>query len=283
MPSLLAQRLVREAGYAVVPLPFAEAFRLQEVLSPDAIREGRPTARPAVTDTVIPPFLYQTKPAVPAAPLPTLGVRLLLLTHDRVATSTVERIVEAAYDSRFARMLHPALDRSLLSAIPRRELHAGAIAYLDRREPAITGEAVNDASNTLSVLGALVGSGAFLVQAWRQRKRARREQLVADHLLRVAALERRIVESELGAALDLDTLIAIQRELLQLKSEVLDRFTSGALDDQSLAGLLDPINAARDHVGELLLHVRTQIEEKAQLEGRTSSAVWKEAAAEKTD
>jgi hypothetical protein len=168
--------------------------------------------------------------------------------------------------------------------MPRRELHRGAIAYLGRRESALTGEAVDDLANTLSVLGALAGGIVFVVQGWRQRRSARREQVVAEHLLRVAAIERRIVESELAATLDLDALIAVQRELLEQKSAALERFTSGELDDQSLLSeMLGPLDAARDHVGELLLHVRGQLEEKAAREGRARSAVWNEAAADADD
>lgn len=281
MPSLTAQKLVRDADYVVVALPFAEAFRLQAILESDAREEPRAAGfRRAVTEAVIPPFLYQTKPAVPDTPLPTLGARLLLLAHERVSDATVEHVLEAAFDTRFARILHPPLDRSLLAGLPRRELHSGSIAYLKRHEPAINGEVVGELSNTLSVLGALVGSGAFVLQGWRQRQRARRELLVSTHLLRVAELERQIVEAELSANLDLDTLIAVQRQLLELKSDALQRFTSGELDDQSLlSNLLDPVNAARDHVGELLLHVRAQLEDVAEAQGRTSSSVWKQAAA----
>jgi TRAP-type uncharacterized transport system substrate-binding protein len=285
MPSLLAQRLVREAGYGLVPLPFAEPFRMQAILTEDATPGGphEGGVRRLVTETSIPPFLYRTRPAVPAEPLPTLGARLLLLTHERVANATIERVLGAIYETRLTRLLHPTLDHSVLSGTPRRELHPGTIDYLAQREPAITGEVVSDASNTLSVLATLLGGGLFLVQGWRQRQRARREQVATEYLLRVAAVERRVVENELATTLDLDVLIGLQRELLTLQSEVLDRFTNGALDDPSLAGLLDSINASREHLGDLLLHVRSDLEEQARREGRTSSAVWSEAAAEAAD
>jgi len=281
MPSLVAQRLVREGGYVLVPLPFAEAFRMQAILAEDETAGGQHHAgvRRLVTEVSIPPFLYRTRPAVPAEPLPTLGARLLLLTHERVENATIEHVLGAIYETRLTRLLHPTLDHSVLSGTPRRELHAGTVEYLAQREPAITGEVVSDASNTLSVLATLLGGGLFLVQGWRQRQRARREQVATEYLLRVAGVERRVVESELAATLDLDALIALQREILELKSEVLDRFTEGALDDAALGGLLDSIRASREHVGELLLHVRSQLEEQAQVGGRASSAVWKEAAA----
>jgi TRAP-type uncharacterized transport system substrate-binding protein len=280
MPSLMAYRLVREAGYVVVPLPFAEALRLQSILEDDDPTDADDAIdRRLIADTAIPPFLYQTKPAVPEAALPTLGARLVLIAAPHVSAATVERVLDAAFDTHFARFLHPAIDRSLLATTPRRTLHPGAVEYLVRNEPAITGEMVSDLNNTLGIAGALIGAGAFSVQGWRQRRRAQREQLVARHLLRIAAIERRIVEIELAAELDLDTLIGIQRELLLLKGNVLELFTSGTLDDHAaLGGMLAPVDAARRRTGELLLHVREQIEARAQTEGRAAGEVWAEEA-----
>jgi hypothetical protein len=201
-----------------------------------------------------------------------------------VSDATIERVLEAIFDTRFARVLHPALDPAQVAAMPRTELHHGTLAYLARREPAITGQEMGDLSNSLSALGALLGGGAFLYQGWRRRQRARRDQLVGQHLRRVAEIERRIVEIELGASLDLDPLIDVQRELLQVKSDALDHLTSGAIDDPAqLSSLLEPVDAARDHVGDLLLHVRAKLEERARREGRSATAVWNEAAAEGPD
>jgi len=59
---------------------------------------------------------------------------------------------------------------------------------------------------------------------------------------------------------------------------VLTRFTAGELGDQvTLTDLLSPLNSARDHVGDLLLHVRENLEQQALEQGRTAEAVWKEA------
>jgi hypothetical protein len=46
-----------------------------------------------------------------------------------------------------------------------------------------------------------------------------------------------------------------------------------------LSELLVPVNAARDHVGELLLHVRENLEKQAETQGRPAEALWVEAAA----
>ena len=63
-----------------------------------------------------------------------------------------------------------------------------------------------------------------------------------------------------------------------MKTDALTRFTEGALGDQaSLTDLLTPLNAARDHVGNLLLHVRDNLESQALRQGRSAEAVWDEA------
>src|SRR5262249_907874 len=127
-------------------------------------------------------------------------------------------------------------------------------------------------------LGALVGGGLFLWQWWRQRTRAERDRTFGTYMLRVAEVERRIAALELAATLELEPLAELQRELLELKSEALERFAAGDLGDQAvLSDLLSPINSARDHIGGLILHIRDNLEERADAEGRTATALWTEA------
>lgn len=280
LPSKVAAVLVREAGYRLAPLPFAEAFRLNALISNEPVTGPEADIERAYTlQTTIPSFIYETQPAVPSAALPTLGTQLLLVANAGVSPETVGEVLAAIFDSPFARIFHPPLDRSLLGGTPRITLHDGTVAFLARNDPVITQETVGDLSNTVSILGALLGGGAFLLQGWRQRRRAARDALLTEFAMRVAAIESRVVEIELSADMELDTLITLQRDLLQLKSEVLLRFTAGELGEQSaLSDTLAPINAARDHVGELLLHVRNNLENKAESEGRTVDAVWVEAA-----
>jgi hypothetical protein len=233
-----------------------------------------------VVDSVIPGFVYGTDPPSPPEAIHTLGTRLLLVAHQGVSPETVGRVLEAVFRSRFARIVEPPLDGSLL-ALPRRlRLHPGTLEFEKEGKPVITADNVDEFSNSLSVLGALVGGSIALWSAWQQRKRARANQLFGEFMLRVAEVERKAVEIELSASQELPPLVALQRDLLQLQGEALERFASGELGGQSaLADLLAPVNAARDHVGDLLLHVRENIEEDAQAQGRSPGAVWQEAIA----
>ena len=234
---------------------------------------------PYTSDMLIPPYTYQTEPPVPAEPTHTIGAPLLLVARDVVSPKTVEAVLDTVFNSRFARLHQPPLDRSVLSLPSRIELHPGAITYRQRDDPLITASDVDALSSTLSVLGALIGSTLFLWQWWRQRRQSRREQLFREHLSHVARIERGVVELELSADMALEPLIALQRALLQIKSAVLDDFAAGLVGSQSaLFELLTPINAARDHIGKPLLHVRDNLEERAEVEGRTSEDVWKEEA-----
>ena len=97
-------------------------------------------------------------------------------------------------------------------------------------------------------------------------------------LLRVADIERRIAALELFATLQLELLAELQRELLELKSEALDRSAAGDLGDQAaISDLTTPIDAARGHIGSLILHIRENPEEQADAEGRTAITLRTEA------
>ena len=197
VPSKVAQKLVRSGRYRLEPLPFADALRLSALVSEDPKKGlAREIERPFVVDTVIPGFAYGTDPASPPTPLHTLGTRLLLVCHERVSPETVARFLDAAFTSRFAHVVEPPMNRSLLALPQRLELHPGTIAFVNRDKSIVTGDNVNDLANTLSVLGALVGGSIFLGRAWRQRRQARTDDLFGAYMLRVAEVERKAVELE---------------------------------------------------------------------------------------
>ncbi|MFN8640407.1 MAG: hypothetical protein U0802_01610 [Candidatus Binatia bacterium] len=280
VPSKVVLQLVRHAGYQLVPLPFAESFRLSALILDDlADGDVASLVEPQhAVDTEIPAFSYATDPPVPAAPLHTIGTRLLLVAHEAVPIDTVVVILDTILHSRLAQVAHPPLDRGVLGAPPRIPLHPGTSEYLRRDQPVITDETIDELNNTVGILGALVGGGLFLWQFRRERRQHRREGVFAECVRGIADIEARVAALELAATLELEPLVALQREVLELKAQALERFTAGELGDQAaLSDLLMPLNAARDHIANLLLHVREQLEERAEEEGRTVSAVWTEA------
>jgi TRAP-type uncharacterized transport system substrate-binding protein len=278
VPERVVQALVSAGRYRLVPLPFADAFRLNALLAttPGVDPVGvRAADRQYVIDAIVPPFTYSRDPAVPSEPLQTVGSRLLLIANDRVPNDTVAFVLDAIFKSRFSRIANPPLDPSVLALPPHLHPHPGTIAYVRRTQPLLTSENLGKLSNALSILGALVGGGLCLTQWRRQRAKTQRENLFGSYVVRVADIERRLAALELAATLDPPSLIALQQELLRVKGEALERFTAGELGDHTaLTNLLGPLDAARDHIGELLLHVRDNIEERAVAEGRSEQALW---------
>lgn len=279
VPSKLAIELIRRHDYALVPLPFAHAFRLAGMLSDESGSVvSKRVERRYTSDYLLPAYLYGTSPPNPPESLPTLGVRLVLVAHRDLSPDLVEDVVDVMFASRFAHVPEPSLHPSLFGRRPHAGLHEGALAYLARDKPFLAASDVDRIANTLSVLGALLGAGVFVWQAWRQRARAARDRIFGGYQLEVAAVEARIAELELSAQLELDALVELQRKVLQLKSDALARFAAGELGEAAnLTDLLSPLNAARDHLGDLLLHVRENLEKRALEQGRTAEAVWEEA------
>ena len=272
-------QLVRERGYTLVGLPFGRAFRLSDLVrDPNQPSAAGEIERRYTEAVEIAEYSYQIEPPIPSQPLATIGARLLLVANANVSRATVEGMLETVFETHFARLPHPPLDRKLLGLPPRHPLHAGALAFVERDRPWLSGNDADKLANTLSILGAFVGGGLFLWQSLRQRVGARRDELFAKYQLQIAALEGRVVEHELAADLALDPLITLQRELLRLKSEALGRYAAGELGSRAtLTDLLVPLNAARDHVAALLLHVRENVEQQAESEGREAQEVWDEA------
>lgn len=278
VPSQLALPFLRSGGYRLVPLPFADAMRLN-ALSTHVVGAEHEVDWQYITDVTIPAFTYSMRPPAPSAPLPTVGSRVLLIANERVPNATIALVLEAVFRSRFARIADPPLDPSVLDLPARLRLHPGTIAYRQRDDPLLTADSVNTMNNALGVAGALVGATIFLLQWRRQRTTSRRDELFGAYVQRAADIERRLAALELSATLDLPTLIGLQREVLEVKTEALERFAAGELGSQTaLYELLAPLNTTRDQIGNLLLHVRENLAERAAEEGRSEQAIWRDAA-----
>jgi len=286
LPSRIAQALVTERGYRLVPLRFAQAFALSALTGkePGSVADSHQVdafglRRAFVYDTVIPAYTYDVEPAVPAEPLHTLGARLILVANENVAPASIERVLDAIFHTRVAHAVQPPLDPTLLSLPAELELHQGTLAYMGRDKPLITQDALDTASSTFSLVGASAGGLLFFWQWWRQNRRRRRDETFEAYILKVAAVERQATELELAAQLELEPLLGLQRELARLKADALDRFSTGELEGRELvSGFLTHANDTRDMLARLILHVRENLEERAEAEGRSAKSIWKEEA-----
>lgn len=286
IPSKIADDFIIDAGYRLVSIPFADAFRLAEMYiigeNPDqnASPAGGDLAinRRFTTDVLIPPFTYSTNPPVPARPTHTIGAPLLLLANNQVSADSVSAILGVVFETNFARIMQPIISSDMLDLPPRVKIHTGTLDYRTRNQPLLGKDDIDELSSTLSAVGALAGGIVFFWQVLKKHRDNARQTLFGSYMSQLADIERKIIEVELSNCIAPDSLFNIQQALLTLKAEALRDYTEGRLGDHmALRDVLLPLNMARDNVGNLLLHVRDNLEDKAQSEGRTSQEMWDEA------
>ncbi len=285
LPTPMIRHLVTRWGYRLVPLPFAEAFALEDLFAEGSTRVGTANDRVAVDKVyiqaaTIPAYTYGVEPAVPAAPLATFGSRLLVVAGRKTSADAVKRLLETIFLGKFSRIARPPLDTSLLDLPPEYPLHPGTVDFLQRNKPLIFGDLLELLEKTASFSSVVVGASFLAWQSVKRRYRRKREQSFESYLLKVTAVERRALDHELSSRLDLGGLLALQADLGRIKNEAMRRFTLGELEGEGLmSGFLTHANDARDYLARLILHGRATIEKRARRQGISAEEAWARALA----
>jgi TRAP-type uncharacterized transport system substrate-binding protein len=286
LPSPVARRLVSRHHYRLASLPFCEAFALgvldREDGSPELpVHAATRIDRRHVRDVTIPAFAYEIEPGVPPEPIHTLGTQLLLIARKDLASTTVRRLLDVIFNSAFSQVLQPMLDSRQLELPPELPWHDGTSEYVRRSSPLIAGDAIDLIEKEVSILGVLAGGLFCLVQWLRRRFRRRRERSFESYILRVAQVERQVLELSRAPTLDLAALLQLQEDLARIKGEALERFAAGELEGEELmSGFLVHVSDTRDFVIRLILHERDNLEHHARAQHRPAEALWNEAVGE---
>jgi hypothetical protein len=202
---------------------------------------------------VIPAFTYQADPAVPPAPLHTLGMSALMIANKRIEPGVVGRVLDALFETPYAKTVQPRLDVRRLEDVPELPWHPGAAEYLARSKPIMTGEFLNKAVDVTTIAGPILGGLLCFWQWVRQRSRAHRERSFEGYIARVSALERAALELEQTDRLDAAALADLRRSLAQLKDEALSRFARGELNGEAMmTSFLTHVNDARAYMAFLI-------------------------------
>lgn len=265
--------LVQRQDYLVIPLPFAEAFSMDDLdfQSEQLVDSSLPKVkRRFLVPTVIPPYAYDIEPPVPARALPTVGMRLILATNDSTQPIVVDRLIQAVYNSGFSQAVRPHLTDQLMDLPPEIPWHAAALEYKERNKALITADAIDLVEKEFSILGAVLSITGTLALAYfslrqwiRQWSRRRRSLRFETYIARVVEIERHVLALELDRSTSLDPLLDLQRQLGQLKAEALERFVNGEIEGEDLLlGFLAQVNDARDYVTRLILHERDNLEDQ---------------------
>ena len=278
---LRSSHFITKWGYRLIPLPFGEAFSLEDLNRDGETNASRASGWKVVVnrvhlhETYVPAFTYGVEPAVPPEDPPTSrGPGPWVVAHRDTPPEAVRRLLGTIFSSKFAQSTRPPLVPSLLELPAEFPLHQGTLDYLDRNKPLILSD-VEFLGNTASFTGAVLAGLLFVWQMAKRWYRRRRELGFEAYLLKVTEIERMALEHELAAHLDLPSLLAFQADLGRIKNEAIRRFTQGELEGEGLmSGFLTHANDARDYLARLILHARTAVEKRARMHGLSPEAAW---------
>ena len=251
-------RSIVERGYRIIAFPFHEAFALRAL----AQEENRPAAdgvlrEEYIYDAVIPAACYCIDPPMPPQAIPTLGMRLLIVGARKQNPDVVERLLDAVFTTRIAKLVRPPLDVRRMETAPELPWHPGALRYIRRDQPLLTGQLIEELANFFTIAAPTAASLVFLRQWFRQRGRLRRERSFEWYIGQVTEVELEAMELEAAGEYDAERLIDLQRELGRLKTEALRRFTEGRLEGEPyLSSFLAHVGDARSHLTRISRHHR---------------------------
>ncbi|MBS0263958.1 MAG: TAXI family TRAP transporter solute-binding subunit [Planctomycetes bacterium] len=229
LPARLAELLISEKGYRLLPVPFADAL---------AIRDR------SVQESVIPAYTYGVDPPVPASPIPTVAPWMSIVTHKNVPDDVVIRLLESIFDGDF--FLHAELPSVEVEQVIRRRelaLHPGTTVFLNRNQPVITGDFIEGVENLRSFIVSLAVA-LFLVWRWYKNRASVSFERYFDDVTRI---EQDILAAKSANSLDSSQMRELELRLSRIKSDALEQFSSGKLKgDELLSSFLSHVLDVRN-------------------------------------
>jgi hypothetical protein len=253
MPSPLAQRLVRTAGYQFLPVPFGKAFCLDRLNPPNL--HGIRVDRSALTASVIPPYTYGADPPVPAKACPTISAPLLLVAQDDTDPDAVYHLLEIVYDSPLTSALRPPPLREQVFSFPP---HAGTERYLRRHDPLVTPELAGLLMKVAGGVGAFA-SGAIAFYTFLRLRKLNRFEAYYRELGQIERVAHGLEKDPQAPTTPEGLHTHLEMRLSALKCRVLAEFAEGGVKGEgSVTGIIAAINDTRSTLAHELAHPREQ-------------------------
>lgn len=249
MPSPVAETLLGERGYELLPIPYASAMSLRDVF---------------VGAGVIPMYAYGALPPTPRADVPTLATRMIAIANRDTSRDAVRHLLEALESERFLR--HAQLPRppDALLLQPEFPLHPGTVAWQHRDDPFLTSEDVQGIESLRSFAVSLVVAGVLL---WRWL-RARRLHGLDRYLAEVARIDREALGIEESPTLDLPKMISLRSQLGKTKNDALSAYQKGEIhSEELLSSFLVHCADVRQHLDRLIVSERENLQKNARRAG----------------
>lgn len=149
-PSDVVDYLVRQQGYRLLEIPFAEAFALRHAWAVDA---------------GIGAFMYGAAPPVPPRAIRTVGVRLSLVANRHVDAAAIVKVLEGLYGPALQARLRMRLDESEILAAAAYPPSDGTRRFIDRNKPLFARDLLDKLKAVLG-LAASLWSMLLVVRKW---------------------------------------------------------------------------------------------------------------------
>lgn len=152
-PSEIVDYLVREQGYQVLDVPFAQAFALRH---------------PWAAAADIGAFTYSAAPPVPARTVQTVGVKLSLVANRHVDAQAVVKVLETLYGPGLEARLQMHLDETQILSARAYPPSDGTRRFIDRNKPLFARDLFDKLKGAIGLLLS-VYSALLVVFKWFRR------------------------------------------------------------------------------------------------------------------
>lgn len=214
VPSYVVEYLVRERGYHLMEIPFPKAL---------TEREGW------FSTTVIPPYSYGTAPAMPAKPMDSVGVDMLLVANENANPAAIVKVMDTLFHEGVQARANVELTESGIEEPTGYPVSPAAFAYINRNDSVISKKTVDKAKDLFGAAMSLATSFLLVWKWFRPKPKEPPAQPTGDGRIRELIAELTAIEEgarKRGAAsaeqiaADIERLGAIRAEVVSLSAEM---------------------------------------------------------------
>ena len=243
LPSNVAQKLFDTGEYSLMPFPYAEHYLTSQLDHGAGPSVG--VDRLGMQAAAIPAAMYVGNSPIPTADCPTIGMRTLLVARADMSTKAVQRVMQSIFGSDFSSRIHTHSPRDIWTSLP---IHPGAIAYLDRDKPLITGSFFESISKFLSIFGAF-SAGALSLYGYLRRRHIRQPGEYLEQIRQIDAIA-------IGNHFDDEAPTSpearsayLQARLVKLKEQLMQDYCDKRVQgDSALMTILSMLSDSRSHL-----------------------------------
>lgn len=200
MPSYLVEFLVRERGYHLLEIPFPKAM---------AARESW------VTPITIPAATYGVSPAIPAKPMESVGIEMLLVANDRTNPAAIVKVLESLFREGVQNRANIVLSEAGMEESTGYPVSPAAFDYLNRNESVISKKTLDRAKDLFGAVMSLATSFLLVWKWFRPKPKEPPPQPTGDARVRELITELSAMEDG-----DFQRLGEIRAELLTLAAKM---------------------------------------------------------------